>query len=494
MSENAQEVGDPAGRWRLGWIVGLAVPTWTAGLALALFLATAIRVILFPYPLSYAEGQLLDQALGLSRLEGIYPLDLSRPPWTVATYPPVFALMQAPLIMLFGPKFWIPRAISTAASLLSIVLIGLISKRLTRSPGAAAAAGALFCLGLANVSFGALARVDALAIALGLAALWRVVCGPAGGSVLLPAALLTAAAFTRQTAFICALAGSAVWLAAGGRIREAVRLAGWTLFLGAAVFALLNGPLTHGGFMLHVVRANVNQMIWQRALDAAQVVLWTAPLLCLASLYAVFDCAHALQTRAFFAVYLAAAVAAAGLIAKIGSDFNYCYEISIGLAIGGALAWSGLARTRKRAALACGLLCLQLVWMAHQERELWLPLWQAPQRYGRLLARLADEARRDSRPILGDQFMGLEVMSGRRLHLQPFGMKQLRDQGLWDQGPLLGEIRGRKFSFILLSSSRLAERWTPEALDEIRRAYAPEPAEVDQVLVYRPAGQPARRL
>jgi hypothetical protein len=42
----------------------------------------------FGYTLDYGEGPLLDQAVRLSNGEGIYPPDISTPPYTIANYPP----------------------------------------------------------------------------------------------------------------------------------------------------------------------------------------------------------------------------------------------------------------------------------------------------------------------------------------------------------------------------------------------------------------------
>jgi hypothetical protein len=54
--------------------------------------------ITFPYPLDHGEGPLLDQAMRLARFENIYRRDLTLPPYTLANYPPLFPLAQAPFV------------------------------------------------------------------------------------------------------------------------------------------------------------------------------------------------------------------------------------------------------------------------------------------------------------------------------------------------------------------------------------------------------------
>jgi hypothetical protein len=71
-----------------------------------------IAALAFPYPLNYGEGPLLDQAVRLQELQNIYPSDLSKPPYVISNYPPLFVLLQAPLVWAFGPAYLYGRAIS----------------------------------------------------------------------------------------------------------------------------------------------------------------------------------------------------------------------------------------------------------------------------------------------------------------------------------------------------------------------------------------------
>ena len=57
--------------------------------AAGLFATDGARVIRFRYPMDYGEGPLLDQTMRLGRLESIYRVNPTSPPYTVSNYPPV---------------------------------------------------------------------------------------------------------------------------------------------------------------------------------------------------------------------------------------------------------------------------------------------------------------------------------------------------------------------------------------------------------------------
>ena len=72
--------------------------------AASLFARRGIAALAFPHPLNYGEGPLLDQAVRLQELQNIYPSDLSKPPYVISNYPPLFVLLQAPLVWAFGHR------------------------------------------------------------------------------------------------------------------------------------------------------------------------------------------------------------------------------------------------------------------------------------------------------------------------------------------------------------------------------------------------------
>src|SRR5262249_26461972 len=125
----------------LGVLAAAAVLLWALARAEWLFVQRDWAAITFPYPLDYGEGPLLDQAARLARFENIYRNDLTVPPYTIANYPPLFPLMQAPLVLAFGPAFWYGRAISALGILAAALFIGLTLHVLTRDRLAALLGG-----------------------------------------------------------------------------------------------------------------------------------------------------------------------------------------------------------------------------------------------------------------------------------------------------------------------------------------------------------------
>ncbi len=71
--------------------------------AAGLFATDGARVIRFRYPMDYGEGPLLDQTMRLGRLESIYRVNPTSPPYTVSNYPPVYPLALSPLGRVWGP-------------------------------------------------------------------------------------------------------------------------------------------------------------------------------------------------------------------------------------------------------------------------------------------------------------------------------------------------------------------------------------------------------
>ena len=88
----------------LGGVVLLRLPA-----ALAL-LVSGVEAIRYPFGLDYGEGPILSQARLLISGQSIYH-SLSRGPYTVANYPPLFQFLSGALGLLVGES-WRPVAAS----------------------------------------------------------------------------------------------------------------------------------------------------------------------------------------------------------------------------------------------------------------------------------------------------------------------------------------------------------------------------------------------
>lgn len=483
-------------QWAKLGLPSLSVPAQilliVLGLSLLAYLSFAWRAISFPYPLDYGEGPLLDQSVRLARFANIYRADISQPPFTVTNYPPLFMMLQTPLVWLFGPAFWYGRLISWCSTLAAALFVGLILHTLTRDR-LAALVGALTLLAIPYVTYwSVLNRVDSLALALSLGALFVLVRRPQQRrAVIWAALLLTAAVYTRQSYGLAAPLAAFVWLFVCHPKYRALVLAAIVGGLGLSLFVLLN-RLTGGGFFFNVVTANANQFRFD-LLEEYTGELWFFMPYLLAGSAIFLAGAGWFRVKAWHLVapYLVGAALSGLTIGKVGSNVNYFLELAaaMSLATGALIAWQ-----RPRPLLQRGFMLilaaqifLLLPGMRYQlftQAALDSPLAM------RRLSQIVDQA---DGPVLADAHMGILPLAGRSLYLQPFEATQLARDGVWDQTPLLEAIARQEFSAIIMLKvftpfGFLHEiNWSPEMRAQIERHYRQEELINDTIAVYRPA-------
>jgi ABC-type sugar transport system permease subunit len=213
----------------------------------SLFVRHGLAALAFPYPLNYGEGPLLDQAARLTDLKNTYPADLSKPPYVVSNYPPLFVLLQAPFVWIFGPGFLYGRAISLASTVAAAGLIAATLNAFTRDKTASAACGLTFLAVPFMLHWSSLDRVDMMGLALSWGGLYAVVRRPDRRNALLVAVLFfVAAIYTRQTYALAAPLAAFAWLLAAGHGRRALALATLTVGLACCSWEL-SAPSRAGG-------------------------------------------------------------------------------------------------------------------------------------------------------------------------------------------------------------------------------------------------------
>ena len=476
---------------RAGWRAAdrAATIAWLAALAVAATLCVylGVRSIAFPYPLDYGEGPLLDQATRLARFENIYGSDLSRPPWVVTNYPPLFALLQVPWIEWLGPAFWYGRLCSWLAILGAALCCGSVLHSLTASR-LAAAAGSLTLLSIPFVATWApLFRVDALALALSLGALACLARWPESRRAPIAAALLlTLSVYTRQSYLLAAPVAAFAYLAAASRRRALVFALVFAGLVSAVYLAL--DRTTAGGFSLHVITANVNEFSVPRLARLAREFVALLPVLVAASAaFATLGRRACPAAWRLIVPYGLAAALGALSIGKVGSNVNYWLECCAAASLAtGALVHVLQRRPLVRAAAAL-LLLLQTSALLDGGR------------YGahlraKLEARAQLEAidavvRAEPGPVLADEALGLLPLAGRRVELQPFEMTRLALAGSWDEAPLLAALERQEYRVILMHRAHGSlvhlTRWTPRMLESIDRYYE-RAASLGPTAVFRP--------
>ncbi len=459
--------------------------------AVIIFALYAAMAVTYRYSLDYGEAPLIDQAVRLSAGENIYRPDISTPPYTIANYPPLYVISLIPVLNWFDSPFHMARVISVIATLFSGVFISLIIFSFSKNRLAALVAAILFLASPYVVQWAGLARIDSLALAFATGALFVLVRWPkerwgwiAGGL------LLIAAAYTRQSYALAAPLAGFVWLWTQDR-RRAFWLALLVGGLGMALFFLIN-TLTTGGFYYNIVSANVNAFSWER-LKGNLAQLWRDNyiILVLSALF-LFIGWRSQKSWPILAFFLVGAFLSGLTIGKIGSNINYFLELAAALAlVGGALVvWSQAYPWRNIAVLLLITLQIGLSLRSSMQRNV---DWLLSQRYldFNALQMLEQEVGRMDRPVLADEYMGLLTMNDRPLYLQPFELSQLANAGMWDQQPLLDEIKNQSFDGILIhfdSTPVFKERWTAELLAAIDEYYRPVKTLAGTVM-YIPQGE-----
>ncbi len=482
--------------------------------AIVIFLLYTSLAIFHPYPLDYGEAPLVDQAARLATGENIYRTDLSSPPYTISNYPPLYVLLLAPFMKLFGPTFLAGRVISVVSALASATFLSLIIYSQTKNRLAAATAG-LFLLANPYVThWSSLLRIDLLALAFSTAALYLLTKQPAPRRrVIAGALLLVAAIFTRQSYALAAPLAAFVTLwfqpslqdshdatfgrrprflslnATSNRSRAfglAVMVGGLVLLL----FFILN-IITHGGFYFNVVTANVNEFDMEHLEWHLSQLRDTAPiLLAISGIFLLF--AHRkLHFWPLVASYLIGATLAGLTIGKIGSNVNYFLELSAALSLvaGAAIAWTGEHRWLR--AILLILLSLQVGLLIQTTSDDYID--QLLERRGFLheIRELEGLIAGTEGEVLADEYMGLITWQGQRLYIQPFEITQLANAGLWDQRAFVENITNKEFPMVLIHHFPdfpvYEQRWTQEMLSAIEKNYFLSHSLAD-TFVYRPRG------
>jgi len=331
---------------------------------LFLFLVYVIyAVALFRFPFDYDQGEgfeLWDAAL-FSRGQWIYQ-DNGTFPFYSSNYAPLFPLLLAPWVRLFGPKLWVGRAFSFATTLVIGGTIFWIVRRETRDRVVAALAGLTFFAANIVYQIGPLCRLHMLMVMfglLGIAFMARLEDAAHGrgsaplttsGSAPLTTSgsaplttrrnlwlgmlFLLAAGYTKQLAFDAVAAAFLFFLLR--RPRQALLYGvGFAAVVGV-IFVGLN-LATDGQWWLNAITANANPFIpgqtqalyqqWLRLypviiLLAAGYVLWTLYLdrISIYSLYFVIATAKGVLSGKWGAGpgYFITAIVAACLCAGIG--------------------------------------------------------------------------------------------------------------------------------------------------------------------------------
>ncbi len=236
---------------------------------LLIYISYAFALFRFPFDYDQGEGFELYDTLLFSRGEWPYR-DNTVYPFYSSNYPPLFHLIAAPFVHVFGPKYWIGRALGFIGTLINAALIGYAVYRVEKTRAVAALAGLAFLASNTIYHIGPLFRqhmfmvmLETLAVVL-LAGWERSERSVRRREMMAVLAVLLAAGYTKQLAVVtCAAVFAFLFL------RAPLRAIVWGLVfaaLGIAIFLWIDVS-TGGQWYLNAVAANVNQYIPGQARD-----------------------------------------------------------------------------------------------------------------------------------------------------------------------------------------------------------------------------------
>ena len=459
------------------FILALLLLLTRLGVALFEYSRLAGAALVFPFPLDYGEGPILDQTLRLAHFENIYRNSFASPPYTVSNYPPLFQLIQVPLAWIVGPAFWYGRLISIFSAVSAAVLIGSILHTLT-GDRIAAVLGGLTLLAFPYLLQGSvLDRVDSLSLALSLGGLYATVRWPSHRQGPWVAGLLfTATALTNPRYALVAPLTAFVWLWHLERRGQAFRLAAIMIVSYLSLFLSLN-LITLGGFYMNTVQANLTSFSWYTVtgfwlnlyLNAGYLVIGCVVFIIIERL------GEATRSWPLVVPYCLGAAFMTPSLGMANSSTNDLFEIAAALCLasGAFIAWAGESYWLK--ALLIFVLAMQINVLIDWSRQDYIPALMNKVMDTREVEKLAAYVQEAEGPILADEYIGLIPLGGSRLYFQPLEYKQLQEANLWNEAPLVDSIQREEFSVILLYEPRgrraISIRWTEVVRNTIYAHY-----------------------
>lgn len=496
-------------------------PSALTGLAFAVYAAYFLilvryAVALFQFPFDYdrGEGFELNSALLFSRGEWPYK-DNEVYPFFASAYPPLYHLIVAPLVAVFGPQYWTGRLVSFLATLAAAGAIAWAVRRGSGNGTIAALSGLTFLASNYVYHIGPLFRQHMTMAAFEtLAVVALAASGPGRGLRLsrgegLGLVFLLAAGFTKPLAY-ATVAACFLFLV----IRSPRR----GLALGAAFGAAAAGLMllmewaTGGHWWLNVVLANVNEFVPGQAAGLyRQWYQLHAILIWLAGGWAAYQALHRLRWTpqpapaashpSIYSIWLLFTVANGATAGKWGAGESYFVTAIAAVCIGSGLALGDLARASagwpRPLALAVAL-AIPALYLAQAARLVHLPTtgrvfgvvarslgiesdsgYYDSQGYTQLgrppnaidIAqgmKIAAFVKASPGPILSEE-AAFPLMAGKDVVTDPSHLLNLYENGQYDPSSLIGMIQAQAFGGVVLN----AQFYPLPVLQAIGQAYAP---------------------
>jgi hypothetical protein len=291
----------------------------------AVYIAYAANLFAFPFDYDQGEGFELVDTILFSQWQFPYK-DTDIYPFYSSNYPPLYHVIAAPFVPLFGVGYWYGRLLGFLSTLIAAAAIGLAVYREGRRPTIALLAGLAFLASNTVYHIGPLFRqhmmmvmFETLAVVV-LAGMHTIDDAGRRRRVLtIGLALILAAGYTKQLAIATAIAVF-VWLFIRNPRRALVSGVIFSI-VGGAIFLWMN-IATDGQWWLQTISANVNEFIPDQTWGLYR--LWFSLhgfLIVPALLYAAWELYFA--RLSLYTVWLVAAIGVGVLSGKWGAGDSY---------------------------------------------------------------------------------------------------------------------------------------------------------------------------
>jgi hypothetical protein len=412
----------------------------------ARFADKAAMYLRSPYSRDPGEGAVLAMVQLLEE-RGNYFLDMQDYPFAHLNYPPVFPVLVWPFFHFLGPSLFVPRFLSTLATLAILVVVFGLVRTLTGSRALAAAAAGVALGPWFLQTWAPMARVDMLAIFFSLAGLLAYVRG-----LRLPLVfpLFWLGFFTKQNALL-APAAVLLSLAATAKVRDFARAAAGFAVPLLALFAILQRA-TDGNAYRHLVTYTASASYhWDEIGPAYWTLARTAwPLFAIILAAVVRNPRELASARVRpIVLYWVLAFVSLATIAKEGSGRNYFIEPWLASVLLAAVALPIATGGLERAApLAAGALLVAAA-VGHYTGFHRLPTAIEKPNEAVAFRRLWEVVGETEGPILSENLAPI-VIHRKPIVADAFGLLILKRANLVRTRPIVRDCEAHAFSLVVV--------------------------------------------
>lgn len=460
--------------------------------ALLLFIYSVLSVYRIPYGVDFGEGYLANMSIELVRGHNPYHT-LDRPPWIVASYPPLYPFINGLLTSLAGLSLLPGRFIATASFIGTIATSIVLLRRLGVGTTITVIAAGLMLVFPWGFRWAQVVRVDTFGIFLSLIGLYFWIRSEKPGDAIVSAILLSAAVLTKHSLLAAPLACLVHAFVTRDR-RRVMFLVSLAVLIGGS-YGIIN-LVTRGGLFLHLFTYTANAWFvgrFQAGVGEYFRLTWILQIAAVASLLMPGTMSARRIVVGWYYLFAHLALFAYGFE---GSDTNYLIEPLLTASLLAAFMFDRLTAPVESAhSPAPGIPSIRTIGFALILATIILGRFVDSSGYK--IHRIDDERLRNGLELIrlcagtpGDvlsEDASFTFLAGKRVLFQPYIMSLLARTGKWDQSEFVSTIDNAEYSVIVLrvdltdpyNTERAGggyeaagfDRWTDEMEDAIGGRY-----------------------